>query len=86
MAKEPLKDVKEVEAPGSKAEAQAPKKEQAAVQKAVYSVSELAVHAEKLFAAKQEVVKAALKAAGKLEYTVYEAKEIVEKFKKREVK
>lgn len=87
MAKEQGKDVKEVEASGSKTEvAQASKKEQAAVQKAVYSVNELAAHAEKLFETKPEVVMAALKAAGKSECTVYEAKEIVDKFLKREVR
>lgn len=51
----------------------------------VYLVSELAAHAKNIFGTRQECVTAALKGAGKVEYTVSEAKKIVETFLKREV-
>lgn len=54
--------------------------------KAVYSVNELAANARGIFGTRQECVVAALKASGKMECTVTEAKEIVEKFLKKEVK
>lgn len=89
MAKETSKDVKATDTAESKAEVtqeQAPKKEQKAVKEAVYSAGELAANARKIFKTRQECVVAALKAAGKSECTVSEAKGIVEKFLKREVK
>ena len=89
MAKETSKDVKEAESAGSKVEAaqvQAPKKEQKAAKEPVYSVSELATNAKKIFGTRQECVLAALKTAGKSECTVSEAKENVETFLKKEVK
>ena len=53
---------------------------------AVYSAKELAANARNIFGTRQECVMAALKAAGKAEFTVSDAKEIVEKFLKKEVK
>lgn len=89
MAKEILKDAKAAETAGSKAEAvqgQTKKKEQNLLQESVYTVNELATNGKKVFGARQECVSAALRAAGKAECTVSEAKEIVEKFLKKEVK
>lgn len=54
--------------------------------KSAYPVSDLAANAKKIFGTRQECVLAALRAAGKAEYTVPEAKIIVEKFLKKEVK
>lgn len=88
MAKETLKETKTVETTDIKVEVtreQAPKKEQKTLQESVYSISELAANARKVFGVRQECVEAALKAAGKTKCTVTEAKEIVEKFMKREV-
>jgi len=89
MAKETSKDVKAAETAESKAEVtkeQAPKKEPETVKEPVYSTGEFAANARKIFKTRQECVVAALKAAGKSECTVSEAKEIVEKFLKRGVK
>ena len=89
MAKETSKVVETAETAETKAEVakeQATKKEQKASQESVYSASELAANAKKVFGTRQECVAAALRAAGKTECTVTEAKEIVEKFLKREVK
>jgi hypothetical protein len=89
MAKETSKVVETAETVETKAEvAQEPatKKEQKTLQESVYSASELAANAKKVFGTRQECVAAALKAAGKTECTVTEAKEIVGKFLKREVK
>lgn len=89
MAKETSKDARTAETAETKAEVaqgQASKKEQKAPQESVYSVNELAVNAKKVFGTRQECVVAALRAAGKTECTVTEAKGIVEKFLKREVK
>lgn len=88
MAKETPKDVKAVETTENKAEAMrepAPKKEPKAADDPVYSASEFAANAKKIFGTRQECVAVALKAAGKSECTVSEAKEIVEKFLGREV-
>ena len=65
---------------------QTPKKVQKAGKEPVYSPGEFAKNAQNLFGTRQECVAAALKTAGKSEYTVSEAKEIVQKFLKREVK
>ena len=89
MAKETSKVVETAETVETKAEvAQEPatKKGQKTLQESVYSASELAANAKKVFGTRQECVAAALKAAGKTECTVTEAKEIVGKFLKREVK
>ena len=101
MAKETSKDAKAAEIAGNKAEEtqeqalaqerapkeqQVPKEQPKAVKVPVYPASEIAANAGKLFGTRQECVAAALKAAGKTECTVLEAKEIVEKFLKREVK
>ncbi len=89
MAKETSKDVKTAETAEIKAEAtqeQAPKKAVKSAKEPVYSAGEFAANAGKIFGTRQECAAAALKAAGKSEYTVSEAKEIVEKFMKREVK
>ena len=51
-----------------------------------YSAAELAANAWKIFSKPPEVVAAALKMAGKATATLDEAKEIVGKFLKREVK
>ena len=89
MAKETSKEIRTAETTETKAEVaqeQAPDKEQKTLQESVYSASELAANAKKVFGTRQECVAAALKAAGKTECTVTEAKEIVGKFLKREVK
>lgn len=89
MAREISKDSKTVDTAENKAEVvqeQEPKKEQKTAQEAVYSLSEFAANAGEIFGTRQECVAAALKAAGKTECTIIEAKEIVEKFLKREVK
>ncbi len=88
MAKETTKEARAAETAETKAEVaqEAPKKEQKASQESVYQASELAANAKKVFGTRQECVAAALRAAGKTECTVTEAKEIVEKFLKREVK
>ncbi|MCM1559642.1 MAG: hypothetical protein NC123_08860 [Butyrivibrio sp.] len=66
---------------------QEPKNEPKAKKKeSAYPVSELAANARKIFGTRQECVSAALRAAGKTECTVSEAKTIVEKFLKKEVK
>ena len=51
-----------------------------------YSMEELAKAAKEAFGTHALVVRAALKQAGKSEYTMAEATEIVEKFKNKEVK
>lgn len=61
-------------------------KGQKAANESVYPVGELAANAQKIFGTRQECVLAALKAAGRPEYTVPEAKEIVGRFLKKEVK
>lgn len=89
MARETSKDVKATGTAENKAEVvqqQTPKEEQRTEQEAVYSLSEFAVNAGEIFETRQECVAAALKAAGKTECTISEAKEIVDKFLKREVK
>ena len=63
-----------------------PKNELKAEKESAYPVSELAANAKKIFGTRQECVSAALKASGKTECTVSEAKVIVEKFLKKEVK
>lgn len=89
MAKETLKDVKTVETAENKAEVvqeQASKKERKAPQESVYSVDELAANAKEIFGTRQECVATALRSDEKKGYTVPEAKRILEKFLKREVK
>lgn len=92
MAKETSKDVKTVENDETKVEvtaeaAQNPtsRKEQKPTQEAVYAASEFVAAAKKIFGKSPECVAAALKAAGKSECTISEARAIVEKFLKREV-
>ncbi len=88
MGKEMTKDGKVTETAESKVKAevtQIPKKEQKIVKESVYSAGELAAQAGQLFQTRQECVTAALKAVGKSVCTVSEAKEIVEKFLKKEV-
>lgn len=83
MAKEIQKDAKAAEAPEGKlgtAQGQKPAGESA------YPASELAANAKKIFGTRQECVAAALKAAGKAECTIAEAKGIVKKFLERGVK
>lgn len=84
MAKETTKNAVAAE---KQAEAgQEPKNEPRAEKESAYPVSELAANAKKIFGTRQECVSAALRAAGKTECTVSEAKVIVEKFLKKEVK
>lgn len=64
----------------------APKAAQKPAQESVYSAGELAANARKIFGTRQECVEAALRSADKTECTVSEAKKIVEKFLKKEVK
>lgn len=89
MAKEIQKDAKAAEAQGNKAGAaqgQAPAKGQKPASESAYPASELAANAKKIFGTRQECVAAALKAAGKAECTITEAKGIVKKFLERGVK
>lgn len=89
MAKEAQKEARTAGTDETKAEAtqeQAPKKGQKTLQEPAYPAGELAANAKKVFGTRQECVAAALKAAGKTEYTVTEAKGIVGEFLKREVK
>lgn len=81
MAKETEKNVTVEEA--EKKQTGTQKTEQKVL--SVYSVSDLAANARKIFNTRQECVVAALRIDGKSEYTVSEAKEIVEKFLKKEV-
>lgn len=87
MAKDTTKNVAATDANGTQVEAPAEKstakKEK---QRSVYSLNELAANARNLFNTRQECVVAALRDAGKTECTVSEAKEIVSKFLKKEVK
>ena len=87
MARRTSKDAKAVEGAGTQTEetVQAEKKPKT-VKDAVYSANELAVNARKIFGTRQECVAAALRASGKTECTISEAKDIVEKFLKKEVK
>lgn len=85
MAKEALKNAKGSEIVENNVESVS-EKGQKAVQQSMYSVGELAANARKLFGTRQECVITALKSAGKTECTVMEAKGIVEKFLKREVR
>lgn len=55
-------------------------------QESKYSIGELAINARAIFGTVPECVTAALRANEKAEYTVTEAKTIVEKFLKKEVK
>lgn len=55
-------------------------------QESTYTAEELAANAGKIFATRRECVEAALKSAQKTECTVSEAKELVEKFLKKEVR
>ena len=92
MEKEASKEARASEAAESKAEAaqgqapkRAPKKMQKVSQEPAYPVNELAANAKKAFGTRQECVEAALRAAGKTECTVAEAKGIVKRFLKKEV-
>ena len=51
-----------------------------------YGLEELATAAKEAFNTRPLIVRAALKQAGKTEYTMTEATKIVEKFKNKEVK
>lgn len=89
MAIETGKDARSVETANGKQEAvsgQTAKKGRKVQQNSIYSASELADNAGKIFGVRRECVAAALRASGKAECTVDEAKEIVKKFLKREVK
>lgn len=87
MAKETPKTAEVVETAEQQTETQqTTSKASKAQQESVYSVNELAANARKLFETRQECVVAALRAAGKSECTVSEAKKIVEKFLKKEVR
>lgn len=65
---------------------QEPQKGKAAPAASVYTAGELAADAKKLFGTKPECVVAALKAAGKTECSVADAKQILNRFLKREIK
>ena len=88
MARKAVKDAGAVENTGDTVEETmtASEEKPKAGQESVYSVNELAANARKIFGTRQECVAAALKASGKTECTVSEAKKIVEKFLKKEVK
>lgn len=80
MAKETSKDVKmqAVQEPVSEKEQK--------IQESVYTVDELTANAGRLFGYKPECVSAALRAAGRTGCTVFEAREIVNRFMKKEVR
>lgn len=84
MAREATKSATVAETAETPAEA--PKPEQKTQKESMYSIKELAANARKIFGTRQECVVAALKVDGKSQYTVSEAKVIVEKFLKKEVK
>lgn len=84
MAREATKSATVAETAETPAET--PKSEQKVQKESMYSIKELAVNARKIFGTRQECVVAALKVDGKSQYTVSEAKVIVEKFLKKEVK
>lgn len=88
MAKEILRDAKavEVEQKPNETAMERSRKTGNAVQESVYQISELAGNAGKLFGTRQECVTAALETAGKQEYSIAEAKKIVDKFLKKEVR
>ncbi len=65
---------------------QMPKEKPKAAKDSAYPASDLAANAKKVFGTRPECVSAALRNAGKTECTVSEAKVIVEKFLKKEVK
>lgn len=82
MAKETT--VKETATAEKQTEPAEPKK--VVQQESTYKVKELADNAAKLFSTRPECVTAALKAENRETFTVSEAKGIVEKFLKKEVK
>lgn len=84
MAKETAKNA--VAAEKQTEAGQEPKKKPKVEKESAYPVSELAANAKKLFGTRQECAEAALRAAGKTGCTVAEAKEIIEKFLRKEVK
>ncbi len=84
MAKEIEKNTSTVEKQAG-AE-QMPKAKPRVAKESAYPVNDLAANAKKIFRTRQECVSAALRAAGKTECTVSEAKVIVEEFLKKEVK
>ncbi len=91
MARDASKNIKTAETAEIKAEVgqvqdQTLKEEKKTSQESVYSLQELVENAKKVFGTKPECVAAALLAANKTECTVSEAKEIVNKFLKKEVK
>lgn len=88
MAKEIPKDVNAMGDAENKemVRESAPKKGRRTVKEPAYLASELAANAKKLFGTRQECAEAALRAAGKTDCTVAEAKEIIEKFLRKEVK
>ena len=86
LSKEASKDVKAAENKAEATQEQVLKKGPKAASDPVYSASEFAANAKKIFGTRQECVLVALKTAGKSECTVSEAKEIVEKFLGKEVK
>ncbi len=87
MAKEAQKDAKAAENAENKAGVmQASKEGSKAAKEPAYPAGEFVANAREIFGTRQECVAAALKTAGKPEYTLPEAKGIVEKFLKREVK
>ena len=85
MEKEAEKSVKDVESKKEAVRESLSKKKPEAAPEAIYLAGELAANARKIFGTRPECVAAALKAAGKSACTVSEAKEIVERFLKREV-
>ncbi len=88
MVKEAIKDIKavEVEKKPNETAMERSKKTGSSVQESVYQISELAGNAGKLFGTRQECVIVALETAGKQEYSIAEAKKIVDKFLKKEVR
>lgn len=88
MAKEVQKDTQTAENARGKTEAvqtEAEGKNQKAGPESVYPADEMAANAGALFNTRQECVRSALKAAGKSECTVSEARKIVTEFLKRKV-
>ena len=74
----------EAETESVKTEQTAPKEVKKSA--SVYTAEEFASQAKKLFGTKPDIVTAAFYVAGKDKATVEEAKELVDKFRKKEVK
>ncbi|HIS61466.1 MAG TPA: hypothetical protein IAC14_04340 [Candidatus Scybalomonas excrementigallinarum] len=81
MAEEKLEKVED-----KKTETKSQSKRKTQTQESIYTLQEFAQNSKKLFGVQKECVMAAFKVANKKEATPSEAKEIVEKFMRKEIK